>query len=150
MVTVRARPLTTSENRIWMGSAHMDLTDVGSPQPPPTPPAPVPTQTLQVNPDNVVELAVLFSQAADLLETQLKKLDRDLRLPEPWLHDPVSAWVWSQFNKYFINGENSFANVVRTTYEQHVANADALAKVAARYGKSDELHAALLRSQLPR
>jgi hypothetical protein len=149
LVTVCARPLTTGENRIWMGSARMDLTPVGSPQPPPTP-APLPTQTLQVNPDNVVELAVMFSQAADHLEAQIAQLEQDLWLPEPWLHDPVSGWVWSSFNTYFVHGENSFAKVVFATYQQHVANADALAKAAAHYGKGDELHAALLRSQLPR
>jgi hypothetical protein len=147
---VCARSLTTGENRIWMGSARMDLTPVGSPQPPPTP-APLPTQTFQVNPDNVVELAVMFSQAADRLEFELlQPLRGDLRLPEPWLHDPVSGWAWSSFNRYFVNGENSFAKVLRATYQQYVANADALTKAAAHYGKSDELHAALLRSQLPR
>jgi hypothetical protein len=134
----------------------MDLTDEGTPKPPATPPPPFAPQTLQVTPDNVVELGVLFSDAADRLEIEAGNLEYDLRLPNPWLGDPVSKRVWSFFNNYFVEDANSFANVVQAAYKQHVAHAEALAKAAELYGKADELkvktdelRAARLKSQLP-
>lgn len=103
--------------------------------------------SIEVTSDNVVELAVLFRTAADRLEREAKNIDHDLRLPEPWLGDPVSRWIWEVFNKYFVEDENSFASVVRDTYDQHMAQAKALVAAAARYRKTDELNAELLKRQ---
>lgn len=126
----------------------MDLTNEGALKPPTTPP-PVPTQTLQVTPENVVQLAVLFRTAADRLESEAKTADNDLRLDQPWLGDPVSGWIWMFFNKYFVDAENSVARVIQGAYKQHLAHAEALAKAATEYGKRDELNAALLTSKVP-
>ena len=123
----------------------MDLTDEGAPAPLPGPSASVPTQTIQVSPENVVELGVVFSAAADRLESEVQALRADLRLDAPWLGDPVSAWIWQMFNQFFVDGENSFASVVQRTYEQHQAHATALIEAAKEYGLVDELNAEIYR-----
>jgi hypothetical protein len=127
----------------------MDRTNEGAPGPSSALPPIVTSQPLQVTPDNVVELGALFSDAAACLETEVKTLKHDLQLPEPWLYDPVSEWVWQFFNEYFVHGEDSFANVVEAAYHQHVAHANALVEAAKLYGKIDELNAARLNHQLP-
>jgi hypothetical protein len=120
----------------------MDRTDEGAPRPLATPPPPVTAQPLRVNPDNVVELAILFQRAANDLGSELGSLGRALRLAEPWMNDRTSKWMRAFFHKYFVDGENSLLKVLQAIYEQHKAHADALEVAAAQYGKADELNAA--------
>ena len=142
------RPPGQHNNRIGDWVAHeMDRTNEGTPGPPGAVPPTVTANPLRVTPDNVVELGVLFSDAAARLAAEVKNLERDLRLSEPWLYDPVSGSAWLFFNKYFVDDENSFAKVVQAAYDQHVAHAKVLVEAAKLYGKTDELDAAIFKSQ---
>lgn len=123
----------------------MDRTDEGTVTPPHTPPSTVSVQPLQITPDNVVELAVLFQNATDSLQYELRSLEADLRLPEPWMNDGASEWMREFFHSYFLNGENSFLGVLQSIHSQHQAHAEALKEATAQYGKTDELNAALAR-----
>ena len=127
----------------------MDL--AGDPvAPPQTAPEPIPAQQLVVTPDNVVQLAVLFNRCADLLTDQALHGRQDLRLEKPWLDDHVSEWAWERFNQYFVDGEHSFAEILRGSYDQHAEMARALNAAAAQYGRSDEVTAELMRYRTPR
>ena len=130
----------------------MDRTDEEAPKPPTTSPAPVIAQPLRVTPDNVVELAILFRRAADKLLLELADAEIPLRLDSAWMDDGASKWMQKFFNEYFLDGGNSFRNVLQAIYDQHAAHATALENAAALYGKTEELHAvqhAQLEGQLP-
>jgi hypothetical protein len=105
----------------------------------------VSAQAIEVSRDNVVELGVLFAAVAARLEREVRELRGDLRLDRPWLGDPVSAWIWELFNRFFVEDEHSFAAVVQRTYEQHLAHARALIEAAKQYGLADELNAEIYR-----
>jgi hypothetical protein len=129
----------------------MDLSDEGVPKAPALPPPPVTAQPLQVTPENVVELALLFQNAAISLRAELQSAKNALQLAEPWMGDGASKWMRDHFQEYFIDGENSFLKVLQAIHDQHQAHADALEAVAAQYGMLEELNAArhnALRSEL--
>jgi hypothetical protein len=111
---------------------------------PPAPPDPVRTQNIHVTPENVVELAAMFRDCAEMLAPATKRIEHDLRLDpdRPWMTDPISRWALAQFNLYFVDGEHAFAKIVRAEYEQHVAMSAALVATARDYGLTDELMAA--------
>ena len=114
-----------------------------SPAPrPPGRPEPLTTKDIHVTPENVVELATLFRDCADRLKPAVLRIDRVLRLHEPWMKDPVSVWARVQFNQYFVDGANAFAKIVQTEYQQHKAMAVALVSTAEQYGLTEELTAA--------
>jgi hypothetical protein len=121
----------------------MDLTDELARRPPSDPSLSIPIQTLKVTPDNVIELAVLFREAADTLRNEAQRAEIDLRLERPWLGDPISGWIWLFFNKYFVDAENSFAQVMLAAEREHRANYEALEKTAERYGLTEALNAEL-------
>jgi hypothetical protein len=102
----------------------------------------VPTQNLQVSPENVVALAVMFRDCVDRLNAETVRLDIDLHLEHPWMEDPVSRWAREQFNKYFVEDEHSFAKIVRAEFERYCAVRDALVATAQHYGLTEELIAA--------
>lgn len=111
-----------------------------SPTPGPTPP--LPTQNLQVTPENVIELATMFRECAYLLAPVAPTARDVMRIEHPWLGDPVSDWAKEQFNKYFADGENSFAGILEAEFAQHQAMRDALVATAKQYGLIEELTAA--------
>jgi hypothetical protein len=109
---------------------------------PPTSPQPANVPDIRVTPENVVALAAMFRDCANLLQPQIRPMARDMRLAEPWMGDPVSKWAMIQFNLYFVSGEHSFVRIVQSQFEQHVAMRDALVAAAKQYGLTDELAAA--------
>lgn len=115
--------------------------DTPAPRPTP-PPDPAPTQNLQVTPENVIALAVMFRSCADLLAPVAPTAQDVMRIDHPWLGDPVSKWAMEQFNEYFADGEHSFARILLAEYEQHNAMMDALVTAARQYGLTEELIAA--------
>ena len=130
----------------------MDRTNEGALTPPHTPAPTTPVEPLRVTPDNVVVLATLFQNATDALLSEVKFAENALMLSEPWMHDDVSKWMQRFFRKYFLEGERSFLGVLRAIHSQHENHAHALKDAAARYGKTDELNAALVgqvQNQLP-
>jgi hypothetical protein len=114
-----------------------------SPAPrPPGEPELAPTQDLQVSPENVVALAVMFRDCVDQLDQETIHLESDLYLEHPWMEDPISRWAMEQFNKYFVEGEHSFAKIVRAEFDRYCTVRDALVATAQRYGLTEELIAA--------
>lgn len=120
----------------------MELEGDGPVPRPPAEPELVSTQNLQVSPENVVALAVMFRDCVDRLNNETLHLDIDLHLKHPWMEDPISRWAWKQFNKYFVEGEHSFAKIVKAEVERYCAVRDALIATAQRYGLTEELIAA--------
>jgi hypothetical protein len=117
----------------------MELEGDGPVPRPPTAPEPTPTQNLQVSPENVVALAVMFRDCIDRLYAETVRLDIDLRLEHPWMEDPISRWAREQFNKYFVEDEHSFAKIVRAEFERYCVVRDALVATAQHYGLTEEL-----------
>lgn len=103
---------------------------------------PAPAPSIHVTPENVVELAAMFRDCADLLELELIHLDSDLELKEPWMADPISGWALAYFNLYFFLGDHTFAKNLRAEYDQHRAMCAALLTTAQQYGLTEELIAA--------
>ena len=97
------------------------------------------TQGLHVTPENVVTLAATFRDCADRLLTELPRLRHDMRLPEPWMDDPVSEWARQQFDEYFVDSQHAFVHIVHSQYEQHAAVKVALLAAAQLYGLTEEL-----------
>ena len=108
----------------------------------PAAPAQVPAQNIHVTPENVVALASMFRDCVDILEPVAAMADVELHVRAPWMGDPVSEWAARQFNDYFVDGENSFAGVLTTEYQQHKDMMTALLATARKYGLTDELAAA--------
>jgi hypothetical protein len=119
---------------------------------PPVVPEPVTAQNMHVTPENVVELAAMFRDCAEMLAPATKHIEYDLRLDpdRPWMDDPVSKWALAQFNVYFVDGEHAFAKIVQAEYDQHVAMMEALVATARDYGLTDELMAAGFSEVAPR
>lgn len=120
----------------------MELEGDGPVPRPPAAPELVPAQSLQVSPENVVALAVMFRDCIDRLNEETLGLEGDLYLEHPWMEDPISRWAREQFNKYFVEGERSFAKIVRAEFERYCAVRDALVATAQHYGLTEELIAA--------
>ena len=117
----------------------MDL-EGDSPAPrPPSAPERETTQSLHVTPENVVTLAATFRRCADRLEQELTHLETDLRLPGPWMHDPVSEWARDRFDEYFVDNEHAFVRIVQSEYEQYKALSATLVATAQLYGLTEEL-----------
>jgi hypothetical protein len=105
------------------------------------------TQHLQVTPENVVDLAVTFRQIVQRYDTITLNLDQNLKLQEPWLGDPFSKWAQDEFNSYFVDNENSIANIIKQQRNQYREMFLALKKAADQYGMTDELNARLMNNQ---
>lgn len=99
---------------------------------------------LQVNPDNVIELAKTFRDCRDRLDQELLGLREDLLLKGVWLEEPTSKWARERFDKYFVHSENSYVSVIKSQREQYDATFRALVETAKQYGMTDELSAAKL------
>ena len=102
----------------------------------------MPTQDLQVSPENVVALAVMFRDCVDVLEREAHQLEHELHVKFPWMDDPVSEWARDEFNRYFVYGERAFAKVILAEHERYSTVRDALIATAQHYGLTEELNAA--------
>lgn len=111
---------------------------------------PAGTQAIHVTPDNIVTLAKMFRECADLLAPVVNNIEDALRIHKPWMGDPVSEWARSEFNKYFATGDRTFARIVQDEYDQHKAMMKALVATAAAYGLTEELIAAGFTELTPR
>ena len=96
-------------------------------------------ESLHVTPENVVALAAMFRRCADRLEAHLPHLVTDLRLPGPWMRDPVSEWAQGRFDEYFVDSAHSFVHIVQSEYNQHKSLSAALVATAQLYGLTEEL-----------
>lgn len=105
-------------------------------------PATTPASNLHVTLENVVALAAMYRDCADLLEREVRGLKTDLQLENPWMYDPISLWAMLRFNMYFVDGETAFATVVEAQHRQHKIVRDTLVAIATRYGLTEELNAA--------
>ena len=105
-------------------------------------PTTAPAPNLNVTPENVVALAAMYRDCADLLEQEVRGMKTDFHIENPWMYDPVSLWAMLRFNMYFIDGESSFATVVEAQLGQHKIVRDTLVAIATQYGLTEELNAA--------
>jgi len=128
----------------------MDRSNEGAVASPPAAAPKVFPQPLKVTPDNVVELAKLFRNAADRISALRADAEITLFLAEPWMGDEVSRWMREFFHEYFLHGENSFAHVLRDIERQHKAHASALEGVARQYGLLEDETVPRYTDKLPR
>jgi hypothetical protein len=127
----------------------MDRSNEGAVASPPAAAPEVLPQPLKVTPENIAELARLFRNAADQLFAQLENLEGALRLNEPWMGDETSKWMREFFHEYFLDGENSFRNILRDLYRQHEAHATALDAAAKRYTSLEDETVPRYKSMMP-
>jgi hypothetical protein len=111
---------------------------------------PAVTQAIHVTPDNIVTLAKMFRECADLLAPVVQNIEDALRIDKPWMGDPVSEWARSEFNKYFATGGHTFARIVQAEHDQHKAMTETLVATAQFYGLTEELIAAGFTELTPR
>ncbi|MGI5126433.1 hypothetical protein ACQEVB_06405 [Pseudonocardia sp. CA-107938] len=88
---------------------------------------------LRVPPEAIPAVREVLNKMLDDIEGPLRKLRRDGRLLEPWLHDPVSVSVADAYNKYVLDEPDGMLAAIVKYREQIIAAVEALTDAEKQY-----------------
>ncbi len=98
---------------------------------------------LRVEPETIPQLRSLFAEALDLLRVKLDDLQRNGRMVDAWMHDPVSARMRDLYNQHVMDAPDGGYHALRA-YEAELKRVyDALGEMERRYRTAEDENAAL-------
>jgi hypothetical protein len=98
---------------------------------------------LRVEPETLPQLRDLFAGCLDLLREKLRSLERNGRMVDAWMHDPVSTRMRDLYNTHVMDAADGGYAALRAYEAELLRVHDTLAEMERNYRATDEDTAAL-------
>jgi hypothetical protein len=102
---------------------------------------------LRVEPSTIPQLRTLLAECLDLLREKLNNLNRDGRMVDAWMNDPVSLRMRDVYNESVMNAADGGYAALRA-YEGELKRVyDELGRMEEEYRRTEDENTALFRDR---
>ena len=106
-----------------------------------------PHAVLRVEPHAIPELRALLADCLDLLGEKLRGLERNGRLVDAWMNDPVSIRMRDVYNASVMDAPDGGYAALRAYEAELLRVHDELGRMEAEYRRTEDENAALFRER---